>query len=29
MPLFSKYQTIAEFMQNPFRSRDNRIKNIG
>jgi len=29
MPLFSKYQTISEFMQNPFRSRDNRIKNLG
>ena len=29
MPLFSKYQTIVEFLQNPFRSRDNQIKNLG
>lgn len=29
MPLFSKYQTISEFLQNPFRNRDNRVKSLG
>lgn len=28
MPLFSKYQTIGEFLRNPFRNKDNKVKSL-